>query len=166
VASSGGCLYLISGGAEGAGPSYLADMSKEGEDIFLFTSQRLVAQDRDELTDIYDARVGGGIAAQEAIPAAPCEGEAGCLPAAASPPAATTPQSPGATGANVVPPGRCAKGKVRRHGRCVRRPAKHKKHHARHHRHKKHGKAGGRGHGKKGKGAHHQKGKSGKGAGR
>ena len=36
-----------------------------GNNVFFFTTQGLVAQDRDELVDVYDARVGGGIAAQE-----------------------------------------------------------------------------------------------------
>jgi hypothetical protein len=142
-AVSGGCLYLLSGGAEGAGPSYFADADEEGENAFIFTAQRLVAQDRDELVDIYDARVGGGIASQEATPPTPCEGE-GCLgsaPAAPAAPAASSPATSAFAGpGNLEPPKvrRCPRHKVRRRGRCVRRHA-HRKRHRRHHRRRRHG---------------------------
>jgi hypothetical protein len=76
-ASNGGCLYLISTG-ESAAPSYFGDASANGDDVFLFTRQSLVGQDRDENVDIYDARVDGGIAAQNPPPPASCTGE-GCL---------------------------------------------------------------------------------------
>ena len=62
-ASNGGCLYLISTG-ESAEPSYFGDASANGDDVFFFTRQSLVGQDRDENYDIYDARIDGGIAAQ------------------------------------------------------------------------------------------------------
>jgi hypothetical protein len=75
---NGGCLYLISTG-QSASPSYFGDMSADGNDVFFFTRQALVGQDQDSNSDIYDARVGGGIAAQNpATPPAPCAGEA-CL---------------------------------------------------------------------------------------
>lgn len=128
-AVAGGCLYLVSGGAEGTGPSYFGDADREGENVFFFTPQPLVAQDRDELVDVYDARVGGGIAAQEEGPMAPCEGEAGCRGAAPSPP---TPPSPGSTSftgpGNPKPTVRCRKGKVRKSGRCVAKHKQHKRH--------------------------------------
>ncbi len=44
-------------------PSF-ADASASGNDVFFFTDQPLVGQDQDSLVDVYDARVGGGIAAQ------------------------------------------------------------------------------------------------------
>ena len=64
-AQDGGCLYLISGGEEGSGPSCFGDASESGEDVFFFTAQRLVGQDHDQLVDVYDARVDGGLAAQD-----------------------------------------------------------------------------------------------------
>jgi hypothetical protein len=76
-ASSGGCLYLISTG-QNAQPSYFGDASANGDDVFFFTRQSLVGQDRDENYDVYDARVEGGIAAQNPLPPASCTGE-GCL---------------------------------------------------------------------------------------
>ena len=76
----GGCLYLISSGVSSE-PSYFAQASSSGGDVFFFTRQSLVGQDEDELVDLYDARVDGGIAAQNPpAPAAPCLGEA-CHPA-------------------------------------------------------------------------------------
>lgn len=122
---SGGCIHLISGGAEGAGPSWFGDADESGNNVFFFTVQRLVAQDQDELVDVYDARVGGGIASQEAIVTPPCEGEAACRSAAPPPPGSTTPGSSTFSGpGNPAPPSACKKGQVRKHGKCVR---KHKK---------------------------------------
>ncbi len=66
-ASSGGCLYLISTG-ESASPSYFGDASASGNNVFFFTRQALVDQDQDENYDVYDARVEGGIAAQNPPP--------------------------------------------------------------------------------------------------
>ena len=75
--SSGGCLYLIST-AESDDPSYFGDASADGDDVFFFTRQALVGQDQDENDDLYDARVEGGIAAQESPSPVNCTGE-GCL---------------------------------------------------------------------------------------
>jgi hypothetical protein len=70
-----GCLYLISTG-KSAQPSYFGDASADGNDVFFFTRQSLVTQDQDLNVDVYDARVDGGIAAQNPLPSAePCTGE-------------------------------------------------------------------------------------------
>jgi len=130
-AVAGGCLFLISGGAEGAGPSFFADADEEGKNVFFFTSQRLVAQDGDELVDVYDARVGGGIAAQEEMRQPPCEGEAGCRGAAPAPPEPPSPGSLSFAGSgNPKAQAPCPKGKVRKNGHCVakHKQKKHKKH--------------------------------------
>jgi hypothetical protein len=83
---NGGCLYPISSGVSSE-PSYFAEASADASDVFFFTRQPLVGQDEDELVDLYDAREGGGIAAQNPpAPAAPCLGEA-CHPAQAPAPA-------------------------------------------------------------------------------
>ncbi len=57
------CLYLISTGVSEE-PSYFAEAGANGADVFLFTRQPLVSQDEDELVDLYDARVDGGMPAQ------------------------------------------------------------------------------------------------------
>jgi hypothetical protein len=81
----GGCLYLISTGAS-EGESYFGDASVSGNDVFFFTRESLVRQDDDNNVDAYDARVGGGISAQNPQPlSTPCVGEA-CRGATASPP--------------------------------------------------------------------------------
>ncbi len=130
--TSGGCLYLISSGVSSE-PSYFAESSSSGGDVFFFTRQALVGQDEDELVDLYDAREGGGIVAQNLpAPAAPCLGEA-CHPA--QPPALVVGLSasqlfsgPGdgapAVKAKAVAkpkpkPKSCRKGYARKRGRCV-----------------------------------------------
>ncbi len=118
-AQNGGCLYLISTG-ESNEPSYFVDASANGNDVFFLTRQQLVGQDTDQLRDIYDARVGGGIAAQNEPPPTPCEGEA-CKPGSSSPPAGSS-----AGSATFSGPGNP-------------KPNRHKKKHARKH-HKKHAK--------------------------
>jgi hypothetical protein len=89
--SSGGCLYLISTG-QSDDQSYFGDASADGNDVFFFTHQSLVGQDRDDNDDLYDARVEGGIAAQNATPPTSCTGE-GCLGPAASSPVFGAPSS-------------------------------------------------------------------------
>jgi hypothetical protein len=104
VAASGGCLYLISSGTSPEA-SFFADASASGNDAFFFTDQPLVGQDQDGLVDVYDARVGGGFAAQNPpAPPLPCEGE-GCRPVAGGAPVFGVPVSTTFTGAgNQVPP--------------------------------------------------------------
>ncbi len=88
---SGGCIYLISTGNSDQA-TFFADASKSGNDVFLYTSQQLVPQDKDNLVDVYDARAGGGLAAQQQAAAVPCEGEA-CKGQPAVPPAVPSPGS-------------------------------------------------------------------------
>lgn len=130
-AENGGCLFLISTGTS-PDPSYLGDADSKGENVFFFTSQQLVGQDKDHLVDVYDARVNGGIAAQNDRPVSPCEAEA-CLGPGSS---GQTPQTPGTTSfagpGNPPRPVACSKGRTRRHGRCVKSHAK-KKHAKKHH---------------------------------
>jgi hypothetical protein len=94
--SSGGCLYLISTG-ESSDESYFGDASADGGNVFFFTRQSFVGQDQDENDDLYDARVEGGIAAQNPTPAASCEGE-GCLGPVDSQPVFEAPSSATFTG--------------------------------------------------------------------
>ena len=103
-ASNGGCLYLISTG-ESAEPSYFGDASANGDDVFFFTRQSLVGQDRDENYDIYDARIDGGIAAQNPVSSASCKGEE-CLGPVGSAPVFNAPSSATITGdGNPTPTG-------------------------------------------------------------
>jgi hypothetical protein len=122
----GGCLFLISGGAPGVGPSWFGDADESGDNVFFLTAQPLVGQDQDELVDVYDARVGGGIPSQDQLPPVPCEGEAGCRGASAPAPVQPAPgrfEGPG----NPKPPAACRKGQVRKHGKCVKKQTHKKK---------------------------------------
>jgi hypothetical protein len=77
----GGCLALISSGAAEGSASFL-DASQSGDDVFFYTPARLSVTDKDEVTDVYDAR-SGGVAAREEAPVR-CLGEA-CQPPAIAP---------------------------------------------------------------------------------
>jgi hypothetical protein len=82
---NGGCLYLISTG-KSKFPSLFADASQSGEDVFFFTRQQLVGQDKDELQDVYDARVKGGLASQNPVFLPPCDSAETCHGPSPSPP--------------------------------------------------------------------------------
>jgi hypothetical protein len=120
----GGCLYLLSAGTSN-NASFLVDASTTGDGAFLITRSQLVGQDGDGLYDVYDARVGGGLAAQNPPrPPAPCEGEA-CKAAAPPAPGAPSPATQSFTGPANPKPKRCPAGRVRRKGRCVGKATRH-----------------------------------------
>src|SRR5208282_2833067 len=131
-ASDGGCLYLISTGQSDS-PSYFGDASESGDNVFFFTRQSLVAQDQDLNVDVYDARVGGGIPAQNpSPPPEPCAGET-CRGASEAPPVFGAPSSATIAGEGNLAPvapkpkkvvARCPKGKKRNHGTCRKKKSK------------------------------------------
>lgn len=131
-----GCLYLLSSGKDRF-PSLLADASVSGKDVFFFTRQQLVGQDKDELQDVYDARVQGGLAAQNPTSAPSCESSEACHGPAGQPPTESSPATPGFQGPTNPP----AKHKKQKH-------AKHKHKHKRGHGSKKHKKATAKGRGR------------------
>jgi hypothetical protein len=89
----GGCLFLISTG-QSSEPSYFSEASASGDNVFFFTRQALVSQDYDELVDVYDARVDGGIQSQNpSPPQAPCANEQTCRQAPNGVPALGVPAS-------------------------------------------------------------------------
>jgi hypothetical protein len=120
-------VHLLSSGTDPSGATFL-DASPDGHDVFFVTREPLVPSDTDRSRDLYDARIGGGIA--QAPAAAPCDPlGGGCQPAAAPP----SPPAFAGTGAELgvskLGQRRCRGGRraVRRHGatRCVKR--KHRK---------------------------------------
>jgi hypothetical protein len=123
-----GHVYLISpGNAEDE--AVFADASESGDDVFFTTNQPLVSADQDQIVDLYDARVSGGIASQNQSPPPPCGGEA-CLPPPLPSPPAQTPASGSFSGpGNPEPPRRHRK----RHGH---------KHHPKRHRRTDNGRGG------------------------
>ena len=97
-----------------------------GQDIYIQTAARLNPSDVDFAGDVYDARVGGGFPQRQEG----CVGET-CQPSVSAPPAAPAPDprasdNPGA--GNPPQPKPCPKGKVRKHGKCVKKHSP-KKHH-------------------------------------
>lgn len=123
----GGCLFLISGGNE-SHDSMFFGATPSGDDAFIVTRDRLSPKDRDDYLDLYDARVGGGIAAETETTRPECQGES-CQ----SPPLLLddpTPASATFSGAgNVVEE---ANNRQRRHKKHHR---KKRKRHARKHAH-------------------------------
>jgi hypothetical protein len=81
-----GCVYLISGGREGA--AEFIDAGESGSDVFFATRQRLAPLDENENVDMYDARVDG----VEAVSPLECAGTA-CQGAPSPPPIFATPAS-------------------------------------------------------------------------
>jgi hypothetical protein len=69
-----GHVYLISGGTS-ARSSNFVDASASGNDVFFLTRQQLARGDTDQLVDLYDARVNGGVVEPQSAPI--CEGS-GC----------------------------------------------------------------------------------------
>jgi hypothetical protein len=123
-----GTISLISSGNDNNG-AVLMGATPDGSNVFFMTHASLVAQDTDSLGDIYDARIGGGFpTASEPVP---CAGDACHSPAAApndATPSSSTFSGPGNPEPNLtVKVGvkrrakGCAKGRVRRKARCVRR---------------------------------------------
>jgi hypothetical protein len=131
----GGCIYLISSGTSPV-PSHFLDASADGDHAFFFTSQQLVPGDHDELVDVYDAGVGGGLASQHTLAPPTCAGAA-CQANPAPPPdqPASSAVFSGPGNAHKSPKARkCPKGKrqVRRAGkvRCQKaHKAKQRKRH-------------------------------------
>lgn len=66
-----GAAELISPGNAPFDALFL-DISEDGKDVFFQTAQKLVGRDSDESTDIYDARVGGGLPLQSPPPPQEC----------------------------------------------------------------------------------------------
>jgi hypothetical protein len=138
-----GCVYLISTGKDRF-PSFFADASASGDDVFFFTREGLVGQDKDELQDVYDARVGGGLPSQNPAPELPCESVEACHGPYPEPPAEVSPGS-----ATFIGPGdpplkhkkpRVKKHKARNHKARNHKARNHKarNHKARNHKARKH----------------------------
>jgi WD40-like Beta Propeller Repeat len=66
-----GCQYLVS--TPTSEPDFFLGTDTSGSNIFFATTSRLVTADKDNLRDVYDARVGGGFAA--AVVPTDCEND-------------------------------------------------------------------------------------------
>lgn len=121
---SDGCVFLISSGTDHSG-AVLQGISADGEDVFFSSSSQLVPVNSGTETQIYDARVDGGIASQQVSPRTDCEGE-GCRAPAGGPatvPATTTDSYSGE--GNAKPRRRCVKSSRRKAKQARKRHAAH-----------------------------------------
>ncbi len=121
--TEGGCQYLLS--SSGGESDQFLGASAGGGDVFFSTADPLASTDTDKLTDVYDARVGGGFPVPtEARCQADCR-QASVAPAI-QPPTSVAVGAPGnlpaPTHANAAPKRKCRKHRKTRHGKCV--PAK------------------------------------------
>jgi hypothetical protein len=134
---AGGCISLISSGVGEANSDFF-DATPSGSDVFFTTRSKLVPADQDTLMDLYDARENGGFSGETVSPA--CTTTDSCRTAPVAQPAlfgAPASQTLTGTGnpAPVVPvvvkqkkaPVKCAKGRKRSHGKCVKVRSKAKK---------------------------------------
>jgi hypothetical protein len=102
----GGNVYLISDGtpagnqAKGAVQAGLVGVDASGQNVFFTTEAQLVGQDKDELSDLYDARVDGGFPAPKVNE---CVGEA-CQGAPSAPPGPVMPGSLSPSGQGNLAP--------------------------------------------------------------
>jgi hypothetical protein len=120
-----GELRLLSRGRPGH-HSYYSGNSTDGEDVFIWTSDRIDPRELDDSGyDLYDVRRGGGFPLP--TPEEPCDVLAHrCRGDAVPAPAAPSPVAPRGEG-NVKSKGapkRCGKNRVRRKGRCVKKKKK------------------------------------------
>lgn len=133
-AVEGGCVHLLSGGSSEY-DSWFVGAGADGSDAFIVTRAHLSAADTDERMDLYDARVG----AEPTTPTAVCEGREECKRNEAAPPGYASPPSSSFHGPGNPAPARCAKGKVRKMGKCVKKHQQ-KKHKKKHHKKSAHDK--------------------------
>jgi hypothetical protein len=116
-----GRVYLISSGTSGD-PSFYASASKSGDDVFFATRQPLVATDKDQLLDVYDARVGGGFP-QPAQPGR-CESAESCHGSASTAPGFAAPATGTLSGVRSPSPHRHARRLKAALKACKHRPKK------------------------------------------
>jgi hypothetical protein len=129
----GACLALVSAGTS-TFDSGLLSANSSGRDVYFFTRDVLAPLDENGPTmKIYDAREGGGF--PFLLPQAGCRSSDECHGAASPlpPPIENGAESGAPRNVKAKPkPRHCPKGKVRRHGTCVKKSRK-----PHHHKHKK-----------------------------
>jgi hypothetical protein len=127
-----GALRLITDGVSepqtGAAAPAVAALDADGSNMLFSVAQPgITGFERDGLSNLYDARIGGGFPVPS--PAVHCDGDSCQGPLEAAPALAAL-GSAGASRGNVKPPHRpCRKGWVRRHHHCVKRHRRHRHHH-------------------------------------
>ena len=116
--TTSGQLHLISSGTCDCN-SFFTDASPDGRNVFFTTYQQLVRADIDGNADLYDARIEGGIPAQNQPVPAPCVGDDCQGPAVSAPgfslPSSMTFAGVGNPGAQFQVSGGKAKRKAKKH---------------------------------------------------
>lgn len=119
-----GQARLISSGQASTLSTFI-DTSPSDDDVFFLTRQSLVGADTDSNIDLYDARVGGGLASQQPVAQAqPCTQET-CRPSPAPALSEVTPGSSSFSGPGNESP---VHKKCKKHGKCVKKKHHHKRH--------------------------------------
>ena len=124
-----GCIFLLSSGSDPEN-SYLVDASANGNDVFIITRAQLVAQDRNDLDDVYDVRVDGvraGVVPE--CSGTDCQGVPSAPPIFATPASVTfegignfaAPLPATHSGSAKARSAKCKKGFVKKNGRCVKK---------------------------------------------
>jgi hypothetical protein len=119
-----GCQMLISE-PDNTETDYFLGASADGSNVFFATASRLASTDTDNVRDVYDARVDGGIST---LPAPPCE--INCYQPEAVAPSNSSESSvvrPSENLPSVPPPKICKKGLRLSHDKCVSEKKKKKK---------------------------------------
>jgi hypothetical protein len=133
-----GIAQLISSGTS-IFDSGLLGVTADGKDAFFFTREKLVAKDLNgEAMKLYDAREEGGFFEVPQQP--PCAASDECHgPSSQAAPPPQTGTFKGTGGQFKSPArGKCRKGFIRKHRKCVKKKHhKHRRHHKRHHQHHK-----------------------------
>ncbi len=127
-----GHVYLISPGSDNRSEAFFADADQSGENIFFTTNQQLVPADPGEITDLYDARIGGH---EETLGPPSCSGE-GCRGLLSGPASFETPPSAVFTGSGNLAPQ--ASGVVVKKNKAPN--AKHRRRHVKRATHRRHAK--------------------------
>jgi hypothetical protein len=130
-----GQIYLLFTTPRGEGKLGFVDSSTSGNDVFIRTEQQLDPRyDTDFVQDIYDIRINGGFSSPPMSPA-PCDPAADqCQGAPTTTSGASSPASQGSGPGNLpTPKPGCPKGKIRKHGKCVKGTQSAKKHHKKSH---------------------------------
>ena len=119
-----GCQMLISA-PDNTEADYFLGSSADGSNVFLATVSRLTSTDTDNVRDVYDARVDGGISTPTAPPCeSHCYQPAGVAPSG-SPESAVL--RPSENLPSLLPPKICKKGLRLSDGKCVTEKKKKKK---------------------------------------
>jgi hypothetical protein len=83
-----GCVYLLSGGTSRY-PSFFADASTSGNDVFMITRAQLTPEDQYENINVFDAHVGTGPTVAPQCTSTGCQGVPGAPPVFATPSSVT-----------------------------------------------------------------------------